>query len=117
MPKVYKELFAIQKQLEDHYEDMQDLEFTIQKDTLFILQTRTGKRTASAAVKIAVDMVKEKMIDKDTALMRVEPDQLNQLLHPSFDDKEKEKAEKETVILPKDYLHLRVQRLVKSFLC
>ena len=101
MPKVYKELFAIQKQLEDHYEDMQDLEFTIQKDTLFILQTRTGKRTASAAVKIAVDMVKEKMIDKDTALMRVEPDQLNQLLHPSFDDKEKEKAEKENRYLAK----------------
>jgi len=101
MPKVYKELFAIQKRLEDHYKDMQDLEFTIQKGTLFILQTRTGKRTAKAAVKIAVDMVKEKMIDRDTALMRIEPNQLDQLLHPSFDDKEKEKAETENRYLAK----------------
>ena len=101
MPKVYKELFAIQKRLEDHYKDMQDLEFTIQKGTLFILQTRTGKRTAKASVKIAVDMVKEKMIDRDTALMRIEPNQLDQLLHPSFDDKEKEKAETENRYLAK----------------
>ena len=101
MPKVYKELFALQKKLEDHYKDMQDLEFTVQKGTLFILQTRTGKRTAKAAVKIAVDMVKEKMIDQDTALMRVEPDQLNQLLHPRFDDEQKEKAEEENRYLAK----------------
>ena len=101
MPNAYKELYAIQKKLEDHYKDMQDLEFTIQKGTLFILQTRTGKRTAKAAVKIAVDMVKEKMIDQDTALMHVEPNQLDQLLHPSFDDKEKEKAETENRYLAK----------------
>ncbi len=101
MPNACKELFTIQKKLEDHYKDMQDLEFTIQKGTLFILQTRTGKRTAKAAVKIAVDMVKEKMIDQDTALMRVEANQLDQLLHPSFDDKEKEKAETENRYLTK----------------
>ncbi|MBN2017022.1 MAG: pyruvate, phosphate dikinase [Candidatus Cloacimonetes bacterium] len=101
MPKVYKELFQIQKRLEVHYTDMQDLEFTIQKGILYILQTRNGKRTARAAVKIAVDMVKEKMIDRDTALMRVDPDQLNQLLHPRFDNKEKEKAEKEDRYLTK----------------
>ena len=92
MPAAYKELFKIQKKLEDHYKDMQDLEFTIQKDTLFILQTRTGKRTANAAVKIAVDMVKEGMISKDTALMRIQPEQLEQLLHPSFSEDEKKKA-------------------------
>ena len=101
MPKVYKELFQIQKRLEVHYKDMQDLEFTIQKGILYILQTRNGKRTARAAVKIAVDMVKEKMIDRDTALMRVDPDQLNQLLHPRFDNREKEKAEKEDRYLTK----------------
>jgi len=92
MPAAYKELFKIQKKLEDHYKDMQDLEFTIQKGTLFILQTRTGKRTANAAVKIAVDMVKEGMILKDTALMRIQPEQLEQLLHPSFSEDEKKKA-------------------------
>ncbi|MGA1841903.1 MAG: pyruvate, phosphate dikinase [bacterium] len=85
MSDVYKELDEIQRKLETHYKDMQDLEFTIQKGRLFLLQTRTGKRTAAAAVKIAVDMVKEGLIDKKTALLRVEPEQLNQLLHPMID--------------------------------
>ncbi|MGA1844586.1 MAG: pyruvate, phosphate dikinase [bacterium] len=89
MPKVYKELEVIYKKLENHYKDMQDLEFTIQKGKLFLLQTRTGKRTARAAVKIAVDMMKEGLIDKETAVMRVEPEQLNQLLHPMIDPKAK----------------------------
>ena len=87
MSGVYKELEDIYKRLEDHYKDMQDLEFTIQKGRLYLLQTRTGKRTARAAVKIAVDMVKEGKIDKKTAVMRVEPGQLNQLLHPMIDPK------------------------------
>ena len=84
MPKLYKQLVAIKDKLEKHYTDVQDLEFTIQQGTLYLLQTRTGKRTAHAAVKIAVDMVREKLIDRKTALMRVEPAQLDQLLHPTF---------------------------------
>ena len=81
------ELRQITSRLEKHYRDVQDFEFTIEKGRLFMLQTRTGKRTAAAAIKIAVDMVKEKMITKDEALMRVEPEQLDQLLHPVIDPK------------------------------
>ncbi len=82
LPKVYAQLFNIQKKLEKHYKDMQDMEFTIEKGRLFFLQTRTGKRTAPAAVKIAVDMVKEKLISRETAILRVKPEQLDQILHP-----------------------------------
>ena len=82
--KVHKELIAIKKTLEDHYTDMQDIEFTIERGTLFMLQTRTGKRTGQAAVKIACDMVKEKLIDQKTAIMRVPANDLTQLLLPSF---------------------------------
>lgn len=85
MPDAYKELKAITDKLEKHYCDVQDFEFTIQESKLYMLQTRTGKRTAQAAVKIAVDMVKEKLISKDEALMRVQPEQLDQLLHPRID--------------------------------
>ena len=85
MPKSYDELEAIRQKLEQHYTDMQDVEFTIERGTLFMLQTRTGKRTAAAAVKCAVDMTNEGLIDKETAVMRVEPAQLDQLLHPMFD--------------------------------
>ena len=92
MPKVYKELDAIRYKLEKHYKDIQDVEFTIQEGTLYMLQTRTGKRTGLAAVKIAYDMVKEKMISPKEALMRVEGDQLNQLLFPIFDLKAKSNA-------------------------
>jgi len=92
MPEVYDELEAIYLKLEDHYRDMQDIEFTIQKNKLWMLQTRNGKRTAAAAVRIAVEMVKENMIDKDTAVMRVEPDALDQLLHPMFDPKADKKV-------------------------
>ncbi len=85
MPEVYKELYNIAKKLEKHYRDMQDIEFTIERKKLYLLQTRNGKRTARAAVKIAVDMVEEGLIDKEEALMRVEAGRLNELLHPTFD--------------------------------
>jgi len=89
MPKCYKQLTALMTRLEKHYKDMQDMEFTIQEGKLFILQTRTGKRTAAAAVKCAVDMLKEKLITSKIAVTRVEPEQLDRLLHPSFDPKAK----------------------------
>ncbi|MEJ2544809.1 MAG: pyruvate, phosphate dikinase [Calditrichaceae bacterium] len=89
MSEAYKDLEAIYKKLEDHYKYMQDIEFTIQKGRLWMLQTRNGKRTAAAAVKIAVEMVEEGLIDKKTAVMRAEPQQLDQLLHPMFDPKAK----------------------------
>jgi pyruvate,orthophosphate dikinase len=90
MPENYKELKDFTDNLEKHYSDMQDFEFTIQENTLYMLQTRSGKRTGFAAVKIAVDMVEEGLIDQEKALMMVEPEALNQLLHPVFDAKEKE---------------------------
>jgi len=85
MPEVYSQLEDIYRRLERHYKDMQDIEFTIQEGELHLLQTRTGKRTAQAAIKIAVDMVKEGLIDEREALMRINPQQLDQLLHPMFD--------------------------------
>jgi pyruvate,orthophosphate dikinase len=85
MPEVYDELDAIYRKLEEHYKEMQDIEFTIQNGRLWMLQTRTGKRTAEAAVRIAVEMVEEGLIDKETAIMRIDPEQLDQLLHPTFD--------------------------------
>ena len=87
MPAVYSELVKLKDKLENHYRDMQDIEFTIQEGRLFILQTRSGKRTAHAAVQIACDLVKEKLIDWDTAILRVDPKSLDQLLHPMFDPK------------------------------
>jgi len=85
MPKAYDELKAIGERLEQHYRDMQDVEFTVQEGKLFMLQTRSGKRTAEAALKAAVDMVREKLIDQDTAVSRVDPSALDQLLHPTLD--------------------------------
>jgi pyruvate,orthophosphate dikinase len=90
-PEIYRELKDFTDQLEKHYKDIQDFEFTIQEGTLYMLQTRNGKRTGFAAVKIAVDMVEEGLVDEKDALMMVEPDSLNQLLHPVFDTKEKDK--------------------------
>ena len=87
MPKVYKELFTIYKKLEKHYRDMQDIEFTVENNKLWMLQTRSGKRTAKASIKIAVDMVKEKLISKDEALLRIDPKMLDTLLHPTLDPK------------------------------
>lgn len=83
--EVYNQLVEIRERLEKHYQDMQDMEFTVQQGTLYILQTRNGKRTGQAAVKCAVDMVGEGLINKKTAIMRVSPDQLDQLLHPMID--------------------------------
>ena len=87
LPKAYKELDAIYKKLERHYRDMLDIEFTVQDGKLYMLQTRVGKRTAASALKIAIDMVREKLIDKKTAILRIDPQQLDQLLHPTIDPK------------------------------
>jgi pyruvate,orthophosphate dikinase len=87
MPKAYKELTALMTKMEKHYKDMQDMEFTIQEKVLYILQTRNGKRTAEAAITNAVDMVKERMIKPEEAVMRVTPEQIDRLLHPHFDAK------------------------------
>ncbi|MEE0746280.1 MAG: pyruvate, phosphate dikinase, partial [Anaerovoracaceae bacterium] len=99
-PDVYKEFVRIAELLENHYRDMQDMEFTVEREKLYMLQTRNGKRTAPAAVKIAVDMEAEGLIDKETAVMRIEPSQIDQLLHPMFDADELAKAEKLTKGLP-----------------
>ena len=85
MPTSYAQLMQIQQTLEKHYRDMQDIEFTIEKGKLYMLQTRTGKRTARAAIRIAVEMVKEGLINENEAVLRVQPEQLDQLLHPSLD--------------------------------
>ena len=87
MPKIYKELFDIERRLEKHYRDMQDIEFTIEKGRLFMLQCRVGKRNGPAALRMAMDMIGEKLIDKKTAIMRVTPEQLDELLHPVIDPK------------------------------
>jgi pyruvate,orthophosphate dikinase len=101
MPEVYKQLSEIFSKLEKHYKEMQDMEFTIQNGRLWFLQTRAGKRTGFAAFRIAVDMVEEGLIDKKTALMRVEPIQLNQLLRPVFDLNQKNAAVKSGKLLAK----------------
>jgi pyruvate,orthophosphate dikinase len=100
MPKCFKELDEIRKKLEKHYRDMQDLEFTIENGTLYMLQTRNGKRTAAAAVRIATDLVAEKMISETDAVMRIDPMQLDQLLHPVFIKSAEAKAKKLAVGLP-----------------
>ena len=92
MPAIYDELLAIADRLERHYKDMQDIEFTIQDGTLYLLQTRSGKRSAAAAVKVAVDLVHEAVIDQHTALLRVRPQDLHQVLHPGFDAQDKARA-------------------------
>ena len=92
MPEIYRELFETQHNLEDHYHDMQDMEFTIQDGKLWLLQTRNGKRTGAAMIKISMDLLKEGAIDEKTALLRNEPDKLDELLHPVFDKKAIESA-------------------------
>jgi len=101
MPEVYRQFAEVAEKLERHYREMQDMEFTVERGKLWMLQTRAGKRTAAAAVKIAVDMVREGLITKEEALMRVEPNQVNQLLLPRFDVKAKEEAEKNGRLLAK----------------
>lgn len=97
MPQLYKQLFTIQKKLERHYRDMQDIEFTIEDGRLWMLQTRVGKRNPSAAIRMAVDMAKQKLISKEEAILRIKPDQLDILLHPSVAPV----AEKKAVLLAK----------------
>ena len=92
MPKIFKELKNIFIKLEKHYRDMQDIEFTVENNKLWMLQTRTGKRTAKAAIKIAVDMVKEKLISKKEAILRIDPSTLDTLLHPTLDEKVEKKV-------------------------
>ncbi|NOX97394.1 MAG: pyruvate, phosphate dikinase [Nitrospirae bacterium] len=101
MPEIYKQLEEIAQKLDTHYRDMQDIEFTIQKGKLWMLQTRVGKRTGFAAFKMAVDMVREGLIAKEEAILRVEPEQLNQLLRPIFDPQERQKALREGKLLTK----------------
>ena len=100
MPELYKELDALQDKLEKHYHDMQDMEFTVQEGKLWFLQTRNGKRTGTAMVKIAMDLVKEGLIDEKTAIMRCEPQKLDELLHPVFDKDALSKAKVITQGLP-----------------
>lgn len=100
MPEVYVQFKEIAERLENHYRDMQDLEFTIERGKLFILQTRNGKRTAQAALKIAVDLVEEGMLSEKEALLRIEPQQLDALLHPTFDAKALKAAKPVTKGLP-----------------
>jgi pyruvate,orthophosphate dikinase len=92
MPEVFKQLCGVRETLEKHYSDMQDIEFTVQRGTLYMLQTRNGKRTAKAALKIAVDMVREGLIDKKEAVARIVPSSLDQLLHPTLDPKAQRKV-------------------------
>ncbi len=92
MPKIYQELIKVFKKLEKNYRDMQDIEFTVENNKLWMLQTRSGKRTAKAAIKIAVDMVKEKLISKKEAILRVDPNTLDTLLHPTLDEKFKKEV-------------------------
>ncbi|MBM4260658.1 MAG: pyruvate, phosphate dikinase [Deltaproteobacteria bacterium] len=101
MPRAFAELRKVSQTLEKHYQEMQDIEFTIEDNKLWMLQTRAGKRTGFAAVRIAVDMVEERIISRKQALLRIEPDHLNQLLRPIFDSKDKEQASKEGRVLAK----------------
>lgn len=101
MPRQYRELERLYKNLEKRYQEMQDIEFTIEDGKLWVLQTRTGKRTGFAAIRIAVDMVEERIISKKEALLRIEPDHLNQLLRPIFDHEAKQLAGKEGRVLGK----------------
>lgn len=110
-PEVYAEFTRIADLLEKHYRDMQDMEFTVERGKLFMLQTRNGKRTAPAAVKIAVDMVDEGLISKEEAVMRIEPAQIDQLLHPMFDEKELKAAAKMTKGLPHHRCSMRTDIL------
>ncbi|MBI9015297.1 MAG: pyruvate, phosphate dikinase [Clostridiales bacterium] len=93
LPAVYEQFMDVTSQLEAHYKDMQDIEFTIERGKLYLLQTRTGKRTAQAAIKIAVDMVEDGVLTIEEALLRIEPNQIHQLLHPTFDENSKGVAE------------------------
>ena len=100
MPAAYAELMAVREKLEQHYHDMQDLEFTVQKHKLYMLQTRNGKRTAAASLRIAVDMAREGLIDQSEAVRRVNPSALDQLLHPTLDPEGAAHAARERACRP-----------------
>ena len=112
MPEIYNKLNDIQHQLEKHYKDMQDIEFTIQSGRLWMLQTRTGKRNGFASVRIAIEMLEEKLIDEKLALLRVKPEQLDEIMHPMLDAE----AEKKSNCLLKDCLQVQGGLQVKLFL-
>jgi pyruvate,orthophosphate dikinase len=99
MPEAYQQLLGVRDRLETHFKDMQDIEFTVEKGKLWVLQTRAGKRTGLAALKIAFDMFQQQLIDRETVLLRIEPEQLNHILRPVFDSAEKEKAKAEDRIV------------------
>ena len=100
MPHIYEQFVEVAKKLEHHYRDMQDIEFTIEDNKLYLLQTRSGKRTAQAALRIAVEMYEEGLITKEEAIMLVQPEQLDTLLHPQFDPQALKKAQKIGTGLP-----------------
>ena len=100
MPEIYKELDELQTKLENHYHDMQDMEFTVQEGKLWFLQTRNGKRTGAAMVRIAMEMLEQGLIDEKTAVLRCEPNKLDELLHPVFDKEELRNAKVLTRGLP-----------------
>ncbi len=101
MPEAYNQFMDITAKLEKHYKDMQDVEFTIERGKLWMLQTRNAKRTAKSAIKIAVDMANEGLISKEEAVLRVTPDNVDTLLHPQFDDTALKDAEKAARSLPR----------------
>lgn len=111
LPECYDQFIQIAKRLETHYKDMQDMEFTIEQGKLYFLQTRNGKRTAQSALKIAVDMVDEGLITKEEALLKVEPKQLDTLLHPNF-DKEDLKMQRLLQMVFQHHLGLHVERSI-----
>jgi len=100
MPRLYRQIYSIQRKIEKHYRDMQDIEFTIQEGKLYMLQTRVGKRTGTAAMNMAMDMLKERLITEKMAVMRVRPDQLDELLHPTIDPAAEKKTSPIAVGLP-----------------
>ena len=111
MPDCAQQLFAISDRLEDYYRDMQDMEFTIQDGKLWMLQTRNGKRTGAAMVKIAMDLLRDGKIDEKTALLRMEPQKLDELLHPVFD----KSASNAPKWLPRVFPHLPALLPAKSY--
>lgn len=111
MPEIYKQLDEIQTKLENHYRDMQDMEFTVQEGKLWFLQTRNGKRTGTAMVRIAMELLHQGMIDEKTAIERCEPNKLDELLHPVFNKEALQNAKRLRAV----FRLLQVQQLVRLF--
>jgi len=115
MPEIYKQIVEISDKLENHYKDMQDIEFTIEKGKLYILQTRNGKRTAHAAIRVAVELVDEGLLTKEEALMKVDPESLNQLLHKQLNNDSKNLKEKVELEYPITFLPLDVLSKITGY--